>query len=329
MNASPTIKAILCSKYGPPEVLQIAEVPKPLPKENEILVKVHATSVTVADVRIRAFRVPLSFWLPARLVLGIRKPKNPILGVELAGEIEAIGEAVTKFKPGEQVVASTLKRMGAYAEYTCLPADGEIAIKPATVSYEEAAVTPIGARTALHYLKKIKVQAGQKILIYGASGSVGTYAVQIAKYFGAIVTGVCSSSNFSLVKSLGADHVIDYTASDFKQQLGTYDVFFDAVDKCSFAVANAHLTSAGTYVNVTMPFKTLAMLWTSVTSKKQILTGENPPKSTTELELLMELLANGDLKAVIDRRYPLSQIVEAHRYVDLGHKKGNVVVEFL
>lgn len=319
----------MCPKYGPPEVLHLGEIPKPIPGEKEILVKIHATSVTVADVRVRAFNVPLSFWLPARFVLGITKPRKPVLGVELAGEIEAIGNAVTKFKTGDQISASTLSRFGAYAEYTCLPEDSQIALKPAGVSFEEAAVVPIGACTALHYLKKIKVQPGQKILIYGASGSVGSYAVQIAKHFGASVTGVCSSKNFPMVKALGADHVIDYKSQNFQQQLEEYDVFFDAVDKCSFSIAKAHLNSKGTYVNVTMPLKNLSMVWTAITTKKRILTGENPPASADELKFLLGLLEKGILKAVIDRRYPLSQIVEAHRYVDLGHKKGNVVINVI
>jgi NADPH:quinone reductase-like Zn-dependent oxidoreductase len=267
------MKAVVCTKYGPPEVLEIREVEKPVPKDNEVLVKVHATTVTVADFRIRSFTVPPSFWIPARLALGLTKPKKPILGVELAGEIEAIGKDVKQFKKGDQIFADTLTDFGGYAEYKCLAENGPIALKPANATYEEAAAIPIGARTALHFLKIAGIKKGQKVLVYGASGSVGTYAVQLAKYFGAMVSGVCSRANFDLVKSLGADKLIDYTERDFIKQLETYDMIFIAVDKCAFSICNRHLSKEGVYINVTGPLKTLPMLWTSMKSKKKLVVG--------------------------------------------------------
>lgn len=325
------MKAVICTKYGSPEVLQIKDVEKPIPKNDEILVKIHATTVTAADIRVRSFTIPPSFWLPARIALGLRKPKKSILGVELAGEIESVGKDVKLFKKGDQVFAATLTDFGAYAEYKCLPEDGPVAIKPANITYQEAAALPIGARTALHYLKKGNIKSGQKVLIYGASGSVGTYAVQLAKYFGAEVTGVCSSTNLDLVKSLGADKVIDYTEGDYTgrrttKKLEMYDVIFLAVDKCPFSVCNKCLNKEGVYLNVTSPVKSLPMLWTSMTSKKKIIMGENSPESAEALIFLKGMVEAGSLKPVIDRSYTLDQIVEAHRYVDKGHKKGNVVI---
>lgn len=320
------MKAVICTRYGPPEVLQIQDVQKPVPKDNEVLVKVHATTVTVADFRIRSFTVPSSYWIPARIALGITKPKRSILGVELAGEVEAVGGKVTRFKKGDQVFGATLGDMGAYAEYKCLPEDGPIAIKPANISWEEAAAIPIGAGTALHYLKRGNISPGQKVLIYGASGSVGTYAVQLAKFFGAEVTGICSGKNLDLVKSLGADKVIDYTDGDFTKKLELYDMIVLAIDKWPFSVCKRFLKEEGVYLNVTEPLKSFPMLWTAMTTKKKIVVGENSPESAEALIFLKGLVEAGDLKAVIDRRYTLDQIVEAHRYVGMGHKKGNVVI---
>ncbi|TRX46397.1 NAD(P)-dependent alcohol dehydrogenase [Fulvivirga sp. M361] len=320
------MKAVICTKYGPPEVLRLKEIEKPFPNENEILIKVYATTVTAADFRVRSFTVPLSFWLPARIILGIRKPKKQVLGMELAGEIESVGKHVKKFKPGDPVFAATLLKFGAYAEYICLPESGPIAPKPVNVNFHEAAAIPIGARTALHYLKKGEVEKGQKVLIYGASGSVGTYAVQLAKYFGADVTGVCSTSNIKMVESLGADKVIDYSGKDFIKKLEKYDVIFVAVDKCPFSVCNRCLKDEGVYLNVTAPVKTLPMLLTSMRSKKKIIVGENSPESAEDLLFLKGLVEKGALRPVIDRSYTLDQIVEAHTYVDKGHKKGNVVI---
>lgn len=322
------MKAIICTKYGPPEVLQLEEINKPIPKENEILIKVKATTVTVADSRIRAFNVPSSMWLPARIVLGLRKPKNSVLGVELAGEIESVGKAVKRFKVGDQVFAATLKNFGAYAEYKCMPEEDPIALMPNNVTHEEAAALPIGARTALHFLEKGNIAAGQKVLIYGASGSVGTYAVQLGKYFGAEVTGICSKANIDLVRSLGADKVIDYSEPGFIEKLETYDMVFIAVNKLPFLVCNKVLNEKGVYLNITDPIKGLHQLWVSLTSKKRIMMSENVPENVNYLARIKAFVEEGVLKTVIDKRYTFEQMVEAHRDVDKGHKKGNVTITF-
>jgi NADPH:quinone reductase-like Zn-dependent oxidoreductase len=319
------VKAVLCPAYGPPEVLVVREVQKPRPKDDQVLVKIHATTVTVADVRVRAFNVPKSFWIPARLALGITKPNNSILGVELAGTVEAIGKRVTKFRPGDEVFGSTLSSMGAYAEYKAV-SENAIMLKPRNISFEEAAAIPIGALTALHFLRLAGIRSGQKVLIYGASGSVGSYAVQLARHYGAEVTGVSSGGNIPLVQSLGAQKVIDYRAGDFEKKLERYDIIMDSVDKASFTVFNKVLKEDGVYLNVTQPFRSLEMIKTAITSKKKIIVGQSPPWKDEPLRTVTELVANGKMKVVIDRTYPLDQIVEAHRYVDAGHKKGNVVI---
>lgn len=320
------MKAIICTKYGPPEVLQLQEVEKPVPRDNEILVKVSATTVTAGESRMRSFTVPPSYWLLARLAIGWSKPKKAIPGMVVAGEVKAVGKEVKRFKSGDQVFAYDIVKFSTYAEYTCLPENSTIALKPSTLTYEEAAAIPFGGITALHFLKQGKIHSGQKVLIYGASGSVGTYAVQLAKYFGAEVTGVCSTTNIELVKSLGADQVIDYTKEDFTSSGETYDMLFDAVGKTSFPDCLKSLKKEGVYLqSVAAPALSIRMRWAGMTSSKTLIGGEATPK-TEDLIFLKELVEAGKIKPVIDRRYPLEQIVEAHRYVDQGHKKGDVVI---
>ncbi|MCB8965811.1 MAG: NAD(P)-dependent alcohol dehydrogenase [Ardenticatenaceae bacterium] len=305
------MKAIVCTKYGPPEFLQLRDVPKPEPKKNEICVKIFATAVTASDCIVRGFKIPV--WRPMGfmmgLALGFGKPRNPILGMVLAGEVESVGKDVKQFKPGDSVYGMTAFGFGTYAEYKCLSETACLVKKPARVSYQEAAAVTYGGLLAGHFIKKGNIQKGQKVLIYGASGSIGTTAVQLARHFGAEVTGVCSTANLEWVKSLGANAVIDYTKEDLVSKGERYDFIFDAVGKSKSSKLKAQckdvLTANGKYVSV----------------------DDGSPKSRPEyLELLNELMEAGHFTAVIDRCYPLEQIAEAHRYVDEGHKKGNVVI---
>lgn len=321
------MRAVVCTRYGSPDVLQIKEVEKPTPKDHEVLVRVHATTVNSGDCRVRASEFPRGFLMPGRLALGILRPRKPILGADLAGEIEAVGKDVTRFKAGDQVVGSKGARLGAHAEYTCMSEDGALAKKPANLTDEEAAAIPFGGMTALFFLRDLgHVQPGQKVLIYGASGAVGTAAVRLARHFGADVTGVCSTTNLDLVRSLGAHKVIDYTNEDFSKSGETYDIIFDTVGKTSFSQCKGSLTRRGRYLAAVAGLpQFLKMLWTSMTGGKRIMAGIAPDRKE-DLVLLMELVEAGELNAVIDRRYPLEQIADAHGYVEKGHKKGSVVI---
>ncbi len=315
------MKAIVCTKYGPPEVLQLAEMEKPAPKNNEVLIKIHATAVTASDCIIRGFKIPVKHWFPKglimetmmKMVVGFNKPKNPILGLVLSGDIESVGKDVKQFKKGDQVYGFTGYSFGAYAEYKCMKEKestrGCLAIKPSNMSHEEAAAISYGGILATHYIRIGNIQSGQKVLIYGASGAIGTTAVQLAKYFGAEVTGVCSTTNMELVKSLGADKVIDYTKEDSVNDLETYDFILDAVGEIKSSKLKVQckkaLTKDGKYTSVDIG---------------------NPKLRSEYLVFIKELIEKGHVKAIIDSQYPLEEIVQAHRYVDEGHKKGNVVI---
>jgi NADPH:quinone reductase-like Zn-dependent oxidoreductase len=321
------MKAIVYKKYGPPEVLQLKDVEKPTPKDNELLIRIYATTVTATECTFRKGEPLFS-----RLFTGLRRPKITTLGEELAGEIEAVGKEVKLFKEGEKIFGTAGPGFGANAEYICIPEDGVLARKPTNMNFEEAASSVDGFLTALPFLRdKGNIQSGQKVLIYGASGSVGAAAVQIARYFGAEVTAVCSSSNVAWVKRLGARKVIDYTKEDFSQSGEAYDIIFDAVGKTSFSRCKSSLKEKGIFLETSIGLGIFPqVLWTSMFGGKKAkitATGLRPPKERTkDLIFLKELMETGIIKPVIDRRYPLDEIVQAHGYVDQGHKKGNVVI---
>lgn len=320
------MKAIVYTQYGPPEVLHIAEVAKPVPKDDEILIKTHASTVTAGDWRARSLILPRGFGFIARLMFGIRKPRNPILGAEISGEVEAVGKDVTKFKAGDQVFADSGAGMGCYVEYKCLPEDGAIAIKPANLTFDEAAAMSFGGTTALIFFRRGKLQPGETVLINGASGGVGTAAVQLARHFGAEVTGVCSAVNADLVRSLGADHVIDYTTTDFTKNGETYDVIMDTVGTAPYSRVKRSLNKKGRLLVVLGGLSDMLQVpWVSLTSSIKVSAG--PAFGDAEhLQFLADLAAKGEFKPFIDRRYPVDQIVEAHRHVDTGRKRGNVVI---
>ncbi|MHA2231362.1 MAG: NAD(P)-dependent alcohol dehydrogenase [Candidatus Hodarchaeales archaeon] len=324
------MKAIVWTKYGPPDVLKLTEVEKPTPKDNEVLVRIYATTVTAGDCEMRSLKFHFLLRLPMRLYVGFRKPKRvTILGQELAGEVEAVGKDVTLFQKGDQVFAATDFSLGTYAEYKCLPEEpkeGVVAIKPANMTYEEAAAVPVGGLNALHFLRKGNIQSGHKVLINGAGGSIGTIAIQLAKYFGAEVTGVDSTGKLDMLRSIGADQVIDYTQEDFTKSGELYDVIFDVVGKAPFSGCMRSLKKNGIYLlgNPTLS-RMVRGRWASMRSSKKVIGGTVSYK-TEELIFLKELIEAGKIKAAIDRRYPLEQMAKAHRYVETGHKKGNVVV---
>ena len=324
------MKAIVWTKYGPPDGLELREVEKPTPKADEVRIKVHATTVTAGDCEARRLQFPLGLGLAIRVYAGLIRPvRLTILGQELAGEIEAVGKDVSRFKEGDQVFASTGFGFGAYAEYKCMaenPDMGVLALKPVNMTYEEAAAVPVGGLEALHFLRQGGLQSGRKVLINGAGGSIGTLGIQLAKYYGAEVTAVDSTGKLDMLRSIGADHAIDYTQEDFTNRGERYDAIFDVVGKAPFAGSMRSLSRHGVYLLANPSLSRLIRgRWTSLTSSKRVISGASSPK-TDDLLLLKELIESGTLRVVIDRRYPLEQMAEAHRYVEAGGKKGNVVI---
>ncbi|MCX6556634.1 MAG: NAD(P)-dependent alcohol dehydrogenase [Candidatus Aminicenantes bacterium] len=328
------MKAIICTKYGPPEVLQLREVGKPVPKDNELLIRIYATSVNFGDLLARNFReisprkfnMPLLLWIFAKIFFGINKPRTTILGSEFAGKIESVGENVKRFKAGDQVFGYRGQSMGAYAEYLCMPENGVVALKPANMTYEEAAIVSYGAIMALFLLRKQNIRPGQKVLVNGASGGIGAAAVQLAKYYGAEVTGVCGTPRLDYVKSLGADKVIDYNLEDFTKSGETYDLIFDILGKSSFSRCKNSLSKKGRYLRASFKTRELVqMLWTSMKGGKRVICALAPGRRD-DLLSVQELIEAGKIKTVIDKRFPLAQAAEAHRYVEQGQKKGNVVI---
>jgi 2-desacetyl-2-hydroxyethyl bacteriochlorophyllide A dehydrogenase len=324
------MKAIVWTRYGPPDVLELQEVEKPVPKANEVLVKIFAASVTAGDCELRSLKIPVLLRLPMRIYVGFRKPKRTtVLGMELAGEIESVGKDVKLFKKGDQVFGSPGFSLGAYAEYICLPEDpeeGAVAVKPANMTYEEAATVTIGGLEALHFLKQADIRSGEKVLINGAGGSIGTYAIQLARLFGAEVIGVDSAEKLDSLRSIGAHRVIDYTKEDFTRMGEAYDVIFDVVGKSSFSRSKRSLKRNGRMLLANPgPLQMIRGKWTSMTTSKKVIFGAADYKKE-DLIYLKELIEAGKVKSVIDRHYSLEQIAEAHTYVEQGHKKGNVVI---
>jgi 2-desacetyl-2-hydroxyethyl bacteriochlorophyllide A dehydrogenase len=321
------MKSVLWTKYGSPDGLQIGEVEKPTPKDNEVLIRVRAATVTAGDCEMRSLKFPLLLSLPMRMYVGLGRPTRiKIMGQELAGEIEAVGKDVKRFKKGDQVFAAAGFGFGAYAEYKCLSEDAVLVIKPINLTYEEAAAVPTGGLEALHFLRKGNIQSGQQVLINGAGGSIGTFAVQLTKYFGAEVTGVDRSSKLDMLRSIGTDHVIDYTQEDFTKSGETYDVIFDVMGKSSFSGSVRSLKQNGRFLLGNPGLSQMVRgRWISMRSSQQVIMGAASQK-TEDLFFLKELIEAGKIKPVIDRCYPLEQIAEAHRYVDTGQKRGNVVI---
>jgi NADPH:quinone reductase-like Zn-dependent oxidoreductase len=321
------MKAIICTQYGPPDVLKMAEMEAPVPRDNEVLIKVFFTTVTVADCRVRGFNVPPSFWLPAKLALGWTKPRQPVLGTELSGVVQKTGKNVRKFKPGDAVFAYPGAKGGGYAEYICMDENAAIALKPEHLSLEQAAALSFGGNTALYFLQKSALTKGEKILIYGASGCVGSAALQLAKYFGAETTAVCSTGNMDLVKSLGADQVIDYTQTDLSEIQEKFDVVFDAVGKADIAKAIGLVKPRGRFLHsVATPLTGLKIRLRLLGSDIQFIGGDAQP-DVGRTDFIRELANEGIFKPVIDRQYHFDEMVQAHEYVDKGHKKGNVTIK--
>ena len=328
------MKAVVFTEYGPPEVLQLKEVRKPTPGNKEVLIRVHATPVSFGDTLVRNFKaitpkkfhMPFLFWIIGKMYFGFRKPRITILGSEFAGEIESVGRDVKRFRKGDQVYGYCGSRMGAYAEYLCMPGNGVMTQKPANMTWEEAAAVPYGAIMALNAVRKVNLNPGQKVLVNGASGGIGPAVVQLAKYQGGIVTGVCSSRRMEYVKSLGADHVIDYTKEDFTKDGKTYDYIFDILGKCAFSHCKHSLNMNGRLLLISFKMKQLfQMLWTSMTGNKKVICVMSTERAG-DLEFIKELIEAGKIKSIIDRCFPLEQTAQAHSYVESGHKTGSVVI---
>jgi 2-desacetyl-2-hydroxyethyl bacteriochlorophyllide A dehydrogenase len=328
------MKAIIYDRYGPPEVLQVKEVPEPIPGDKEILIRISAASVNYGDLIARhfndvkpsQFNMPFLFWFMAKMFFGWNRPKIKILGSEFSGEVAAMGKSVEQFKKGDQVFGYLGQAMGTYAEYLCLPEKAVVTRKPVNMTHEEAATIPSGSMTALSLLDKVNIQKGQKVLINGASGGIGSIAVQLAKNLGAEVTGVCSTNRVEFVRSLGADQVIDYTQKDFTQNSEKYDLIFDVLGKSSFSRSKKSLTENGRYLRASFKSTQLfQMFWTSLFSRKKVICALSPQK-TEDLEKIRDLIEAGKIKSIVDKRFPLEQAAEAHRYAEGGHKKGNIVI---
>jgi NADPH:quinone reductase-like Zn-dependent oxidoreductase len=324
------MKAVIWTRYGPPDVLKLQDIPTPIPRDNEVLIKVHAATVAAGDTELRSLRLPIEYRILLRLVIGLTRPKRArIPGIEVAGKIETVGLEVKRFKEGDEVFGVTGFSFGAHAQFVCLPDKNALAIKPSNMTYEEAACSVIGGIESLHFLRAANIQSGQKVMIYGASGTIGTAAVQVAKYFDAEVTGVCSTNKMEMVRSLGADRVIDYTKENYVKGDATYDVIFDAVGKSNFSGCISILNENGIYLLANpRRFQKIKGLWTSLTTGKKVYFKLTSYK-TKDLDYLRELIEQGKIRSVIDRSYPLEKIVEAHRYVEKGHKAGNVVIKIV
>ena len=329
------MKAIVHTQYGSPDVLHLQEVDTPTPKKNEVLVRVLASSVNFGDITARNFKairpsefsMPLPLWLPSRIMMGYRKPRNPILGSEFAGEVTAIGSEVTQFQIGDQVFGYRGMHMGTNAEYVCIAETGIIAPKPHNITHEEAVTLPYGALTALNLLRKVEIQPGQRVLVNGASGSIGSYAVQLAKHYGAVVTGVCSTPRIEYVKSLGADAVIDYTQEDFTKNGEQYDLIFDVLGKSSFARCKNSLTTNGRYLLASFKMhQVFQMIRTALFGKKKVICALSS-ENQADLNVVKQLVEEGAIHAIIDKRFPLTQVADAHRYIENGYRKGGLVIQ--